>query len=1167
MLGSTSCHLYGYTIDELRRVGEDSNDPFGYFIIRGGERLIINQENLCFSQPLTKMDDKSGMIDTRVTTPGLSGSSVVSVAMGKNWPVVRVTIMPPGLKNTVVKKYSMFSVFDALLQLGDPATFAYDPFVFPEVTGLTSTQIIKRRDAIVERAIDMIERFILPEHRDKIASFMTASRAKYDTIDWPLREILTKRTQGVQLSSAAEAATLTAVRRAAALKISTGTGPGNSVDDATVAAAASAAASAAAEFESASTKDVFSKIVLIDLFKDLFSNTESSDYEGKLLLLSRVVSQQMLVVAGVRPVDDRDGWENKRVKLPADSFSQTFNSVFKLTVENGRLLRTGSSLMKQFLTLFSSAALPGRENIIHMVKRDTPVALISQIGRVNVSANAQSKQFNLRLLQPSQVGYCCVAETPCSDRCGLTKNLACSAWISLRRDSDKFIETIAKPIVAAYGRKDYHPKTSPHPVFVDNTLIGWGDGPMLSEAIRAVAKSNMEFFDTCVTFNEIDRMVDIFTTGTRPTRPLFTVDQATGVLTIDKLPPSAYEWPIEKLIEAGAIEYINSAEQQYIRVAERPSDVKGIIAERRNPENTPPTGGYLRLYSEISALALLGPAAALMPVPNTCQGPRVTYQSGMIAQALGAYNDSYYDRMDTMFKRIEGTRPMFETAVAGPIGLNRAPTGRMLVVAFIALANNGEDGIIFKREALERLQMTKYSTRKVIARGIVPGWRNPSKPTPDGVDLAAAVSSAASSGKIVEIFARPPAAREEAAGTQEYARYHAIQPNGLPRIGAIISKGDCIVGRVRTFVDVSGKETITNASDMAGVGDEGIVDRVEVIEGREGETYARVKIRQTRPLIAGDKVASRYSQKGTISTKRSNISATDPGRMSDKEAALSRLKATATGGEKALREAIVAESARGATAEETESEIVGVRFAKDLPRVASGPNKGLVADVYVNSHSIPSRMTMGFLAETLASKAAAYTGERIDGTAFTDFLGDQLERARSALAENGLDPDGFEKMEHPDGTPYHANARIFMGPCYYQFLRHTVSDKFQYRSKGNIRPDTRQPVHGRSKEGGLRQGEMERSAMCSWGATELLRERMMLASDVYPFEICTTCGNQALTNHRLGSKECPICPMGKENIGIVTTPFIHILISRMVASLGIQAKLVQLKKTERSDDY
>jgi DNA-directed RNA polymerase II subunit RPB2 len=115
-------------------------------------------------------------------------------------------------------------------------------------------------------------------------------------------------------------------------------------------------------------------------------------------------------------------------------------------------------------------------------------------------------------------------------------------------------------------------------------------------------------------------------------------------------------------------------------------------------------------------------------------------------------------------------------------------------------------------------------------------------------------------------------------------------------------------------------------------------------------------------------------------------------------------------------------------------------------------------------------MTIGHLVECLLGKVSTLTGNEGDATPFTDVT---VEAVSQALAEQGYQQRGFEVM-YNGHTGRKLAAQVFLGPTYYQRLKHMVDDKIHSRARGPVQILTRQPVEGRSRDGGLRFGEMER---------------------------------------------------------------------------------------------
>ena len=178
---------------------------------------------------------------------------------------------------------------------------------------------------------------------------------------------------------------------------------------------------------------------------------------------------------------------------------------------------------------------------------------------------------------------------------------------------------------------------------------------------------------------------------------------------------------------------------------------------------------------------------------------------------------------------------------------------------------------------------------------------------------------------------------------------------------------------------------------------------------------------------------------------------------------------------------------------------IGMTYAQeDMPWTRNG----ISPDIIVNPHAIPSRMTIGHLVECLQSKVGALTGKEGDATPFTDVSVDHIA---AVLHELGYHRHGNEVM-YSGHTGRAIHAKVFLGPTFYQRLKHLVDDKIHARSRGPVTMLTRQPMEGRARDGGLRMGEMERDCLVSHGVSSFLRDRMFANSDPYATHICTCCG-------------------------------------------------------------
>tara|TARA_Y100000768_G_C23990469_1_gene692162 strand:+ start:820 stop:4338 length:3519 start_codon:yes stop_codon:yes gene_type:complete len=212
---------------------------------------------------------------------------------------------------------------------------------------------------------------------------------------------------------------------------------------------------------------------------------------------------------------------------------------------------------------------------------------------------------------------------------------------------------------------------------------------------------------------------------------------------------------------------------------------------------------------------------------------------------------------------------------------------------------------------------------------------------------------------------------------------------------------------------------------------------------------------------------------------------------------------------------------------------------------------GLRPDIIINPHAIPSRMTIAQLKETLLGKLLIELGLYGDGTSFGEL---DLKNIGKKLQENNFESTGNEILYNAM-TGEQIDTSIFIGPTYYQRLKHMVIDKIHSRAIGPMVNLTRQPAEGRSRDGGLRFGEMERDCMISHGASLFTKERIYEVSDKYSAYTCNKCGLFAPFNKEVNIHFCNICD-NKTDFSYVKIPYSCKLLFQELISMNITPRII-----------
>jgi DNA-directed RNA polymerase II subunit RPB2 len=297
----------------------------------------------------------------------------------------------------------------------------------------------------------------------------------------------------------------------------------------------------------------------------------------------------------------------------------------------------------------------------------------------------------------------------------------------------------------------------------------------------------------------------------------------------------------------------------------------------------------------------------------------------------------------------------------------------------------------------------------------------------------------------------------------KFANYSKLNSKGVMPENSLIENKDIIIGKVVPIKEARNDQTKTikykDMSKIMRTSEDCYVDKNYINRNGDGYTFAKVRTRVHRIPVIGDKFSSRHGQKGTI----------------------------------------------------------GITLpAESMPHTRNG----LVPDIIINPHAIPSRMTIGQLKETSLGKVLLELGLFGDGTSFG--TGVDMKLISKELCKNKYHKYGNEILQN-GMTGEELETDIFVGPVFYQRLKHMVKDKEHSRSIGPMVLLTRQPAEGRSRDGGLRFGEMERDCMISHGASQFTKDRIYNVSDKFQVYACKKCGLFAIYNDSKHIHNCKTC--------------------------------------------
>ena len=833
----------------------------------------------------------------------------------------------------------------------------------------------------------------------------------------------------------------------------------------------------------------------------------------KSIFLGRVARTILELELGHRKEDDKDHYANKRLKLAGDLMEDLFRVAFtnlikdlKYQLERGytrkKGLKISSAIRPDLLThrlLHAFATgnwVGGRAGVSQLLDRTSNMSALSHLRRITSPLTRSQPHFEARDLHPTQWGRLCPNETPEGQNCGLVKNAALIVDVSEGYDDKEVIWLLRDLGVKEVGEQ-YTTETR---VYVNGDLIGLHDKPKeLVEEIRQRRRSGLLSHEVNVRFDDNMNEIIINCDEGRLRRPLLVVRHGKTMLThkhVDEMRSAKVRW--SDLIREGVVEWIDAEEEEDTFIA---------VFAYKAPQKCEHCGKFL---SEID-----------VEWKNPGDEGKVTLECKFCGGAMHVPSQLTDDHTHMEID------PMVILGVCSALvpypEHNSSP--RVTMGSGMAKQSLGLSSSNYRIRPDTRSHLLHYPEKPLTTTKSMdfvyfnqrPGGQNfvVAIVSHHGYNMEDAVimnKSSVERGLGRSTFMRTYRAEErrypggqedhfeipspDVRGARADLSYSNLGEDGLISPETSVNGGDVLIGKtspprfLEEEADFLTPQKRRETSVTVRPGESGWVDNVMLTESENGSRLVKVKVRDERVPELGDKFASRHGQKGVV------------GQLVPQE---------------------------------------------DMPFTEDG----LVPDLLINPHAIPSRMTVAHVLEMIGGKVGSMEGRFIDGTPFS---GEREEALRDGLVRNGFKHNGKEVMY--DGvTGRKIEAEIFIGVIYYQKLHHMVSGKLHVRSRGPVQILTRQPTEGRSRQGGLRFGEMERDCLIGHGAAMVIKDRLLDESDGTLQYVCgnPSCGHIAILDRR-GTLRCPVCGNNSKIYQVQTSYAFKLLLDELL-SLGVAMRL------------
>ena len=833
----------------------------------------------------------------------------------------------------------------------------------------------------------------------------------------------------------------------------------------------------------------FARDIMQREFLPHISQREGQDTR-KAYFFGYMIHRMLQCVLGRRDEDDRDHFGKKRLDLAGPLIANLFRILFlKLTkdvfkylqrcVESNQDFNVQMAVKASIITnglKYSLAtgnwgdqkkAASAKAGVSQVLNRYTYASTLSHLRRTNTPVGRDGKLAKPRQLHNSHWGLVCPAETPEGQACGLVKNLSLMCYVSVGSDASPIIDFMTQRNMQLLEEYDQNQNPEATKIFVNGVWVGvHSNAHQLVSVVQELRRNGTLSYEMSLIRDIRDREFKIFTDAGRVMRPLFVIEN-------DIRKPNYNQLVFTKQISKKLIyEQLTQDQRQGWSeedIAAETYGWKGLIQDG--------VIEYLDAEEEETAMITFSPEdlndwramkQGKDPNDNAKNNPKFRLRRLTPKPDTRVHAYTHCEIHPAMILGICASIIPFPDHNQSPRNTYQSAMGKQAMG--VALTNYAL--------RMETMMNVLYYPQKPLATTRSMEYLK-FRELPAGQNAIVAIATYGGYNQEDSVIMNQSSIDRGLFRSLFYRAYTEQEK----RIG---------VNVLEQFEKPTRADTLRlKGGTYDKLDDDGIVAPGVRISGDD------IIIGKTAP-IATD--AQELGQKTTLHTKRD---VSTPLRSTENGIVDQVLFTTNTEGLRFVkvrtRTTKVPQVGDKFASRHGQKGTIGITYRQeDMPF----SREGLTPDLIINPHAIPSRMTIAHLVECLLSKVGSITGNEGDATPFTDITVDQISEI---LEKKGYQKRGFEIM-YNGHTGKKMRTQIFLGPTYYQRLRHMVDDKIHARARGPMQILTRQPVEGRARDGGLRFGEMERDAMIAHGAAAFLKERLFTVSDPYTVHVCDICG-------------------------------------------------------------